>query len=47
MIDYIDKYRDLAIRKEIEKVTYADEYTEMWDDIKNGNFDNIDFSNIK
>ena len=44
---YIDKYRDLAIGKEIEKVTYADEYTEMWDDIKKGNFDNIDFSNIK
>ena len=38
---YLDKYGDLNIEKEIEKVTYADEYTEMLDDIKNGNLDNI------
>lgn len=38
---YLDKYGDLNIEKEIEKVTYADEYTEMLDDRKNGNLDNI------
>lgn len=43
---YLDKYGDLKIEKEIEKVTYADEYTEIWKALENGDVDKIDWSNI-